>query len=150
MTDMTTQDQAVDTYGQSQSGVNRTTQTAVDPVTGASTSASSTRGWSGSRSHRTALATSTERTGVDDTLLRSTAIPSHTTRPLPAAAPVRARRDRRIIPLLYEHRAPTSLQLRDIAFSSVRRVEARRLHTLYELRGGAGSSPAVARLAAIR
>jgi hypothetical protein len=47
MTDMTTQDQAVDTYGQNQSGVNRTTQTAIDPVTGATTSASSTRGWSG-------------------------------------------------------------------------------------------------------
>jgi hypothetical protein len=44
---MTTQDQAVDTYAQNQSGVNRTTQTAIDPVTGASTSASSARGWSG-------------------------------------------------------------------------------------------------------
>ena len=47
MTDMTTQDQVVDTYGQNQSGVNRTNQTAIDPVTGATTSASSTRGWSG-------------------------------------------------------------------------------------------------------
>jgi hypothetical protein len=47
MTDVTTQDQAVDTDALNQSGVNRTTQTAVDPVTGASTSASSTRAWSG-------------------------------------------------------------------------------------------------------
>jgi hypothetical protein len=47
MTDVTTQDQAVDTFGQNPSGVNGTTQTAVDSVRGASTSASTTRGWSG-------------------------------------------------------------------------------------------------------
>jgi hypothetical protein len=42
-------------------------------------------------------------------------------------------RDRRIIRLLYEHRLLTSLQVCDIAFSSVRRAEAR-LPTLYQLR----------------
>jgi hypothetical protein len=42
-------------------------------------------------------------------------------------------RDRQIIRLLYEHRVLTSLQVCDIAFSSVRRAEAR-LHTLYQLR----------------
>jgi hypothetical protein len=47
MTDTTTQDQALNTYGQTQSGVNSTTQSTVDPVTGASTRARSTRGWSG-------------------------------------------------------------------------------------------------------
>ena len=47
MTDTTTQDQAVGNYGQNQSGVQSTTQTTVDPATGASTRRSSTRGWSG-------------------------------------------------------------------------------------------------------
>ena len=47
MTDMQTQDQAVTNYGPNQSGVNRTTQTTADPVTGASTRTSTTRAWSG-------------------------------------------------------------------------------------------------------
>jgi hypothetical protein len=48
MTDTTTQDQAlVSNYGDNQSALNRTTQTTVDPVTGASTRQSTTRGWSG-------------------------------------------------------------------------------------------------------
>lgn len=42
-------------------------------------------------------------------------------------------RDRQIIRLLYEHRVLTSRQVCDVAFSSVRRAEAR-LHTIYELR----------------
>jgi len=47
MTDIQTRDQAVSTDGQSQSGVNSTTQTAADPVTGASMRRSTTRAWSG-------------------------------------------------------------------------------------------------------
>jgi hypothetical protein len=47
MTDMQTRDQAVSTDGQSQSGVTSTTQTAADPVTGASMRRSTTRAWSG-------------------------------------------------------------------------------------------------------
>ncbi|HEX4754878.1 MAG TPA: replication-relaxation family protein [Candidatus Dormibacteraeota bacterium] len=42
-------------------------------------------------------------------------------------------RDRVVIRLLYDHRVLTSLQVCDVAFSSVRRAEAR-LHALYELR----------------
>lgn len=42
-------------------------------------------------------------------------------------------RDRLVIRLLYQHRVLTSLQVCDVAFSSVRRAEAR-LHALYELR----------------
>jgi hypothetical protein len=47
MTDMHTQDQAVTNEGPNQSGVSRTTQTTADPVTGTSTSRSTTRAWSG-------------------------------------------------------------------------------------------------------
>lgn len=47
MTDMQTRDQAVTNEGPNQSGVNRTTQTTADPVTGTSTSRSTTRAWSG-------------------------------------------------------------------------------------------------------
>ena len=47
MTDMQTRDQAVSIDGQSQSGVTSTTQTAADPVTGASMRRSTTRAWSG-------------------------------------------------------------------------------------------------------
>jgi hypothetical protein len=47
MTDMQTRDQAVSTDGQSQSEVTSTTQTAADPVTGASVRRSTTRAWSG-------------------------------------------------------------------------------------------------------
>ncbi len=47
MTDTTTQDRAVNNYGQNQSGVNSTTQTTGDPTTGATTRRSSTRAWSG-------------------------------------------------------------------------------------------------------
>jgi anti-sigma factor RsiW len=47
MTDVQTQDQAFTSQGPNQSGVNRTTQTVADPVTGASTSRSTTRAWSG-------------------------------------------------------------------------------------------------------
>lgn len=47
MTDMQTQDQAVTNAGSNQSGVMRTTQTVADPVTGASTSRSTTNVWSG-------------------------------------------------------------------------------------------------------
>jgi hypothetical protein len=47
MTDMQTQDQAVTSYGPNQSGVNRTTQTTADPLTGASTRTTTTRAWSG-------------------------------------------------------------------------------------------------------
>jgi hypothetical protein len=47
MTDMQTRDQAVSTDGQSRSGVTSTTQTAADPVTGASMRRSTTRAWSG-------------------------------------------------------------------------------------------------------
>lgn len=47
MTDMQTRDQAVTNAGPNQSGVNRTTQTTADPVTGASTRESTTRAWSG-------------------------------------------------------------------------------------------------------
>jgi hypothetical protein len=47
MTDMQTRDQAVSTDGQRQSGVTSTTQTAADPVTGASMRRSTTRSWSG-------------------------------------------------------------------------------------------------------
>src|SRR5438105_7057155 len=42
-------------------------------------------------------------------------------------------RDRVLVRLLFEHRVLTSLQVCDVAFSSVRRAEAR-LHALYELR----------------
>ena len=47
MTDMQTRDQAVSTDGQSQSEVTSITQTAADPVTGASMRRSTTRAWSG-------------------------------------------------------------------------------------------------------
>ena len=47
MTDVQTRDQAVTNYGPVQSGVDTTTQTAADPVTGASTRRSTTRVWSG-------------------------------------------------------------------------------------------------------
>jgi hypothetical protein len=47
MTDMQTQDQAVTSYGPNQSGMNRTTQTSADPLTGASSRTSTTRAWSG-------------------------------------------------------------------------------------------------------
>ncbi len=47
MPDVQTQDQAVTNYGPNQTGVNRTTQTTADPVTGASTRRSTTRVWSG-------------------------------------------------------------------------------------------------------
>jgi hypothetical protein len=47
MTDMTTQDLAVDSAGQNQSGTTSTTQTTVDPTTGASLRRNTTRGWSG-------------------------------------------------------------------------------------------------------
>ena len=47
MADVQTRDQAVTNYGQVQSGVDTTTQTAADPVTGASTRRSTTRVWSG-------------------------------------------------------------------------------------------------------
>jgi hypothetical protein len=47
MTDMQTQDQAVTNDGPNQTGVNRTTQTTADPVTGTSTRRSTTRAWSG-------------------------------------------------------------------------------------------------------
>src|ERR1700722_28821 len=47
MTDMQTRDQAVTNDGSNQTGVNRTTQTYADPATGASTSRTTTRGWSG-------------------------------------------------------------------------------------------------------
>jgi hypothetical protein len=47
MTDMQTRDQAVTNDGSNQTGVNRTTQTFADPATGASTSRSTTRVWSG-------------------------------------------------------------------------------------------------------
>jgi hypothetical protein len=42
-------------------------------------------------------------------------------------------RDHELIRLLYQHRVLTSSQVCDIAFSSVRRAEAR-LHALYQLR----------------
>lgn len=47
MADVQTRDQAVTNYGPVQSGVDTTTQTAADPVTGASTRRSTTRVWSG-------------------------------------------------------------------------------------------------------
>jgi hypothetical protein len=47
MTDMSTRDQAVTSDGATQTGVSRTTQTYVDPGTGASTSRSATQVWSG-------------------------------------------------------------------------------------------------------
>jgi YggT family protein len=47
MTDMQTQDRAITNDGPNQSGVNRTTQTTADPVSGASTRRSTTRAWSG-------------------------------------------------------------------------------------------------------
>jgi ABC-type Na+ efflux pump permease subunit len=47
MTDMQTQDQAVTNDGPNQTGVNRTTTTTADPVTGTSTRRSTTRAWSG-------------------------------------------------------------------------------------------------------
>jgi hypothetical protein len=47
MTDMQSQDQAVTNDGSNQTGVNRTTQTYADPATGASTSRTTTRIWSG-------------------------------------------------------------------------------------------------------
>ena len=47
MTDMQTRDQAVTNDGSNQTGVNRTTQTYADPATGASTSRTTTRVWSG-------------------------------------------------------------------------------------------------------
>jgi hypothetical protein len=47
MTDMQARDQAVTNDGSNQTGVNRTTQTFADPATGASTSRTTTRMWSG-------------------------------------------------------------------------------------------------------
>jgi hypothetical protein len=47
MTELQTQDRAVTTFGSSQTGVNSTTQTIDDPVTGASVHRSTTRAWSG-------------------------------------------------------------------------------------------------------
>ena len=47
MTDMQSRDQAVTNDGSNQTGVNRTTQTYADPATGASTSRTTTRVWSG-------------------------------------------------------------------------------------------------------
>jgi hypothetical protein len=47
MTDMQSRDQAVTSDGSNQTGVNRTTQTFADPATGASTSRTTTRVWSG-------------------------------------------------------------------------------------------------------
>jgi hypothetical protein len=47
MTDVQTQDQAVTNYGPVQRGVDNTTRTTADPVTGASTRRSTTRVWSG-------------------------------------------------------------------------------------------------------
>jgi hypothetical protein len=47
MTDMHTQDQAVTNYGSNRTGVNTTTETAADPVTGASMRRSTTSVWSG-------------------------------------------------------------------------------------------------------
>jgi hypothetical protein len=47
MTDMQTQDESVTNDGPNQSGVNRTTQTIADPVTGTTTRRSTTRAWSG-------------------------------------------------------------------------------------------------------
>jgi hypothetical protein len=47
MTDMQTQDQAVTNYGSSRTGVNTTTETLADPVTGASMRRSRTSVWSG-------------------------------------------------------------------------------------------------------
>lgn len=47
MTDVQSRDQAVTNDGSNQTGVNRTTQTFADPATGASTSRTTTRVWSG-------------------------------------------------------------------------------------------------------
>jgi hypothetical protein len=47
MTDMQTQDQAVTNYGSNRTGVNTTTETLADPVTGASMRRSRTSVWSG-------------------------------------------------------------------------------------------------------
>jgi hypothetical protein len=47
MTDVQSRDQAITNDGSNQTGVNRTTQTYADPATGASTSRTSTRAWSG-------------------------------------------------------------------------------------------------------
>lgn len=47
MTDMQTQDQAVTDYGSNRTGVDTTTQTIVDPATGASVRRSRTAVWSG-------------------------------------------------------------------------------------------------------
>jgi hypothetical protein len=47
MTDVQSQDQAITNDGSNQTGVNRTTQTFADPATGASTSRTTTRAWSG-------------------------------------------------------------------------------------------------------
>jgi len=47
MTDVQSRDQAVTNDGSNQTGVNRTTQTYADPATGASTSRTTTRVWSG-------------------------------------------------------------------------------------------------------
>jgi hypothetical protein len=47
MTDMSTEDRAVDSSGQTQSSVISTSTTNVDPATGASLRRNTTRGWSG-------------------------------------------------------------------------------------------------------
>ncbi len=47
MTEMQSRDQAVTNDGSNQTGVNRTTQSYADPATGASTSRTTTRVWSG-------------------------------------------------------------------------------------------------------
>jgi len=47
MTDMQTEDQSVASYGSNRTGVNTTTQTVADPVTGASMRRSRTSAWSG-------------------------------------------------------------------------------------------------------
>jgi hypothetical protein len=47
MTDVQTEDQSVTNYGPNRAGVNTTTQTVADPVTGASVRRSTTSAWSG-------------------------------------------------------------------------------------------------------